>query len=72
MPSTHRARLIESITIQPLGEKWQDWLLGVKNAAKIDNKIAPKKPELPNPLPMGGASAPPTPGETPPTPPADE
>jgi len=68
-----RAKLVDKIMQQRLGEKWQDWLLGVKNAAKIDNKLAPpKKPELPNPMPMGGAPAQPTPEETPPTPPANE
>lgn len=38
-----RVELVDKITQQRLGEKWQDWLLGVKNAAKIDNKLAPPK-----------------------------
>jgi foldase protein PrsA len=71
-----RKELIDKINTQRLGEKWQDWLLGAKNAAKIDNKLAPpKKLELPNPVitpPSGPEQMPPTPEETPPTPPADE
>jgi len=70
--ATERAELVDKIMQQRLGEKWQDWLLSAKNAAKIDNKLAPPKPKTP-PMPMGGAPAPPTPEETPPpAPPANQ
>jgi foldase protein PrsA len=67
-----RKELIDKITQQRLGEKWQDWLLSVKNAAKVDNKLAPKKatPPPPPPAPTGEAPAPPS-GETPPAPPTN-
>lgn len=58
-----RQELVDKISTQKLGEKWQDWLLGVKNAAKIDNKLEPKKPAPPKPAP----NVPPTPEETPPS-----
>lgn len=70
-----RKELVDKITNQQLGEKWQDWLLGIKNAAEIDNKLAPKKFEVPQlvpPPPSGDEATPPAPEETPPTPPANE
>jgi len=59
-----RKELMDRITEQRYAEKWQDWLLGVKNAAKVDNKLSPKKPE-----PAAGPTAPPPAG--PPPPPAE-
>lgn len=60
-----RKELIDRITEQRYSEKWQDWLLGVKNAAKVENKLSPKKPE-PKPAampPTSEAPPPPPPGE---------
>lgn len=56
-----RKELMDRITEQRYAEKWQDWLLGVKNAAKVDNKLSPKKPE-----PAAGPTAPPPAGPPPP------
>ncbi len=58
-----RKELIDKITQQRFGEKVQDWLLSVKNAAKVDNKLAPKKDE---PKPAAGAQ-----NDAPPAPPAN-
>lgn len=55
-----RKDLVDKLTQQRLGEKWQDWLLGVKNAAKVENKIAPKTAPKPAPTPAG-PEAPPAP-----------
>lgn len=55
-----RKDLVDKLTQQRLGEKWQDWLLGVKNAAKVENKIAPKTAPKPAPMPAG-PEAPPAP-----------
>lgn len=59
-----RKDLVDKVTNEQLGAKWQDWLLSVKNAAKIDNKIEPKKA---TPKPPTG----PVGEETPPAPPAN-
>lgn len=70
-----RKELEDKIMTQKLGEKWQDWLLGVKNAAKVDNKLDPKKPEMPRPVitpPSDEGPPPPVSDQAPPTPPGDE
>ncbi len=59
-----RKELVDKVTNEQLGSKWQDWLLGAKNAAKIDNKLEPKKA---TPKPPAG----PVGEETPPAPPAN-
>lgn len=59
-----RKELMEKVTNEQLGAKWQDWLLGVKSTAKIDNKLAPKQ-EAPK-QPAGAPGR-----ETPPAPPAN-
>lgn len=45
-----RAELEERIMQQQVGQQWRDWLLSTKNAAEVDNKLSPKKPE-PKPAP---------------------
>lgn len=61
-----RADLEGRIFQQQIQQGWRDWLLSTKNAAEVDNKLSPKRPE-PEPAP---AAAPVRPRRPVPVPPA--
>ena len=54
-----KKKLMEMLTQTKMGEKYRDWMLIIRNQAKIVNVLEPEKPKAPAPGPAVERSAPP-------------